>query len=99
MKKVNKEVLKSLANSLMFEMEPAQYDALLEDLDNLIEQMKIIEEIPQVDDVEPMTFPFPVATSYLREDVIETPLAQEDALKNAYKKSDGYIILPKVVKK
>ncbi len=51
-----------------------------------------------MDDVEPMSLPYPVTTTEMREDIAEKPLTQEEALKNAGDKKDGMIILPKVVR-
>lgn len=97
MKPVNKEVLKTAANKLMFTMEESQYDTLLDEFDVILKQMEIIGKIPGVDEVEPMTFPFEISTSYLREDVTEKPLDRDEALKNASDVVDGQIRLPKVV--
>lgn len=97
MKKVNKEVLKEAANKLMFDMSDEQYETLLKEFDVIIKQMELISEIAGVDEVEPMTFPFDVTNSFLREDVPEDPLKQEEALKNAKDVVDGQIRLPKVV--
>ena len=98
MKNVNKEVLKVTANKLMFDMSDEQYDNLVAEFDILIKQMNLIGEIEGVDEVEPMTFPFDVTNSYLREDEATTPLNREEVLKNAKDVVDGQIRLPKVVK-
>ena len=45
------------------------------------------------------TFPFEVVTNHLREDVVEQPLAKEEALQNSHNVEDGQITLPKVVRK
>jgi Asp-tRNA(Asn)/Glu-tRNA(Gln) amidotransferase C subunit len=44
-----------------------------------------------------MTFPFDASVDYLREDVAETPLPRDEALKNAGSVQDHEIKLPKVV--
>ena len=98
MKTVNKEILKTAANKLMFDMSDEQYDNLVSEFGILMKQMELIGEIPGVDEVTPMTFPFDVTNTYLREDVATTPLNKEDALKNAKDVVDGQIRLPKVVK-
>ena len=98
MKKVDKEVLKESAHKLLFDMSEEEYDTLLKEFDFIINQMKIISHIKGVDDVEPMSLPYPVTTSEMREDVAEQPLTQEEALKNAADKKDGMIILPKVIR-
>ena len=98
MKKVDKETLKLAAQHLMFEMSYEEYESLLADFDSIISKMKILGEIEGIDDVEPMTFPFDVTNSYLREDIAGEPLTREDALKNAKDIHNGMIGLPRVVK-
>lgn len=98
MKTVNKEVLKTAANKLMFDMSEEQYDNLVAEFTILIKQMDLIGQIEGVDSAEPMTFPFDVTTSYLREDVPSDPLDRDEALKNSADVVDGQIRLPKVVK-
>ena len=98
MKTVNKEVLKTAANKLMFDMSEEQYDNLVAEFTILIKQMDLIGQIEGVDSAEPMTFPFDVTTSYLREDVPSEPLDRDEALKNSADVVDGQIRLPKVVK-
>ena len=97
MKAINKDVLKDAASRLMFDMSEEQYDTLEKEFDIMIKQMKLIGEIPGVDDVEPMTFPFDVATDYLREDEVAEALSKDEVLKNAKDVVDGQIKLPKVV--
>ena len=98
MKEVNKEVLKTAANKLMFDMSEEQYDNLLKEFDTIISQMNLIGDIEGVDEAEPMTFPFDVTNTYLREDIASTPLNRDEALKNAKDVVDGQIRLPRVVK-
>ncbi len=81
----------------MFDMKETEYSTLLEEFDVIIRQMELISEIPGVDEVSPMTFPFDVSTDYLREDLPGVPLSQEDALRNAGNVVEGQIRLPKVV--
>ena len=97
MKTVTKEVLKEAANKLMFDISEEQTDMLLNEFDIIVKQMELIGDIEGVDDAEPMTFPFDVTNSYLREDVAGEPLNRDDALKNAKDVVDGQIRLPKVV--
>ena len=97
MKTVTKEVLKEAANKLMFDISEEQTDMLLNEFDIIVKQMELIGDIKGVDDAKPMTFPFDVTNSYLREDVAGEPLNRDDALKNAKDVVDGQIRLPKVV--
>lgn len=98
MKTVTKEVLKTTANKLMFDMPDEQYDQLVSEFGILIKQMNLIGEIDGVDTAEPMTFPFDVTNDYLREDVATAPENKEEILKNSADVVDGQIRLPKVVK-
>ena len=98
MKKISKEVLQLTADKLMFDLTDEQYERLEKEFEVLIKHMNIIGEIEGVDDAEPMSFPFDVTNSYLREDVAERPLDRKEALKNAQDVVDGQISVPKVVK-
>ena len=97
MKTINKEVLKIAADKIMLELDDNQYDSLIVELKGICQLMDDIKNIPGIDSVEPMTFPFDNRTTYLREDVIEEPLSKEEVLKNAGDVKDGQIRLPKVV--
>lgn len=97
MKKVTIEVLKKAANNLLFDMSDEQYQTLLDEFDIIQQQMEIIGTLKNIDNVTPMTFPFDVSVSYLREDEPSQPLKQEEALKNAHDVVLGQIKLPKVV--
>lgn len=98
MKNINKETLKTAANKLMFDMSEEQYNHLLNEFDVIVSQMDLIGKIEGVDNATPMTFPFDVTSTKLREDVATTPLERDVALKNAKDVVDGQIRLPRVVK-
>ncbi len=97
MKTITKEVLVDAANRLLFTMSDEEYDTLEKEFAVLTAQMKKISEMEGLEGYEPMTFPFPCETSFLREDVAKTPLPREEALANAGNKQDNQIKLPKVV--
>lgn len=97
MKKVTKEVLKDAAERLMFQLDEEEYDVLLDEFSILEVQMAKIGHVPGLDLEEPMTFPFDVAVTTLREDEVHDVLSRDEALMNAYSKKDGQIKLPKVI--
>ena len=97
MKAVNKDVLKDAANRLLFDMSDEQYQMLLEEFGVIQDQFKLIGNIDGVDEVSPMTFPFDVTVTYLREDTPSTPLNKDDVLRNAGSTMNGQIKLPKVI--
>ena len=82
MKKITREVLNDAANRLLFTMSDEQYETLEDEFRTLIKQMGKIGEISDLDEYEPMTFPFD---------------PRDVALKNAGNKQDNQIKLPKVV--
>ena len=97
MKPVTKEILKESANNLMFDLSDEQLDTLLKEFDVILKQMDLIGNIKGVNDAEPMTFPFDVTNDFLREDVANNEISQEEALKNSGDVVEGQIRLPKVV--
>ena len=97
MKEVTKEVLIDASNRLLFTMSDSEFNLLLEEFEIIKKQMDLMGHIEGVDDVEPMTFPYEVEVSYLREDSSKEVISKEEALKNAKNVKDGQIKLPKVV--
>jgi hypothetical protein len=59
-------MLVDASHRLMFEMTDAEYEVLLDEFSILLKQMDAIGDIEGVDELETMTFPFDVTTSYLR---------------------------------
>ena len=97
MKEINLDVLHDAAHRLLFDMSEEEYQTLLEEFGILTKQMEMIGKIEGLENYAPMTFPFPCEVTYLREDVPEEPLTQEEALQNAGSVFNGEIKLPKVV--
>ena len=98
MKPLSKETLQRAASKLFFKIDDSEIEVLLKEFDVINKQINILSSLPNVDNVEPMTFPFEIENSFMREDEIEKPLKQEEVLKNAKEVEDGQIILPKVVR-
>ena len=98
MKRVDKELLKVSAHKMMIDMSEEQYDALLNEFQILLKQLDFMGDIPHIDEVEPMTFPFEIKTTFLREDVATEPLSKDEVLRNAPDVKDGQVRLPKVVR-
>ena len=94
---MNKETLKVLADKLMFTMEDTEYETLSKEFDVILKQMDLIGEIPNISEVEPMTYPFPVESATLREDTVSEELEIDDILKNSGEVLYNQVKLPKVV--
>jgi aspartyl-tRNA(Asn)/glutamyl-tRNA(Gln) amidotransferase subunit C len=97
MKKIDKPLLIDASQRLMFVMTDTEYDVLINEFDVLLKQMALIGKISGVDELVPMTFPFPISTLKLRDDVPGVTLTQKQATENAKQVRDGQIKLPKVV--
>ena len=94
---MNKETLKVLADKLMFTMEDTEYETLSKEFDVILSQLDLIGEIPNISEVEPMTYPFPVDSATLREDTVSEELEIDDILKNSGEVLYNQVKLPKVV--
>lgn len=94
---ITKENLKEYAEKLMFRLEEEQYDTLLKEFDIILEQMKLIEDIKEIDGIEPMTFPFELDNVKTREDEKIEVIDTEIALSNAKEKVGTEVKVPKVV--
>ncbi len=94
---ISKEKLEDYAKKLMFEMDDSEYETLQQEFEVILKQMDLIGKIPNIKDVEPMTFPFVTYKVELREDVVKNTLTTSDALANAKQVDRDQVRVPKVV--
>jgi len=96
---ITKENLEMYAKKLMFEMEDSEYDTLLKEFDIILKQMDLIGNIKDIDEVEPMTFPFSLDLddSYLREDEYYNEINFDDMKANVKEYENNMVKVPKVV--
>ena len=94
---VTKENLKDYAAKLMFDMDDAGYDRTLEEFETIEKHMSLIGEIEDIENVEPMTFPYVIYHSYLREDEAKDCLTNKEVLANAKEVKADQVKVPKVV--
>jgi aspartyl-tRNA(Asn)/glutamyl-tRNA(Gln) amidotransferase subunit C len=68
-------------------------------VDELNEMIAFVDKLKEMDtaNVEPLVF-MTEETNVLREDVVEAPISQADALRNAPSKDMYYFRVPKVIK-
>lgn len=100
MKEVNKGVLKDAASRLLFDMKDEEYETLLNEFDIITKQLKLMDEIKGLNEVEPMSFPYiDESFSLLRDDetLDEDLVNKDEMLNNAKVYKDGQVKLPKVV--
>ena len=94
---MSKDILKMLANKMMFTMNEDEYDTLLEEFNIILKQMDLIGNIPNIEKIEPMTFPFPLENVSFREDCVVDELGIDDILLNSEDNLYNQVRLPKVV--
>ena len=94
---MDKETLVMLANKLMFTKDDSEYETLLAEFDAMIKQMDLIGKIEGIEEVEPMSYPFPIDDISLREDTVVDELEIDDILMNSGSTLYNQVKLPKVV--
>ncbi len=97
MEKFSKEYFRYLANQIMFDLSDQEIEELQEDFKTLTKQMELLDKI-DTSNVDEMIYPFEEDTVYLREDVVNHEITQEEALQNAPLVKNKMIVVPKVVK-
>jgi aspartyl/glutamyl-tRNA(Asn/Gln) amidotransferase C subunit len=80
----------------MFDMTDEQYELLEKEFKIILKQMELIDA-NDVDELTPMTFPFDVTVTYLRDDDVIETIDTQEALMNAKDVVENQIRLPKVV--
>lgn len=93
---LTKEMLHNLADDLMFKISDQQCANLLLEFKAIEQQMTIVTEI-NTNNVEPLNYPLPIINSYLRNDVIQTPLTSKAVLDVAPQVSNDYIVINQVI--
>lgn len=91
-----KEKINDLADKLLIGLSPKENALVLDEFEFIKKQMDIIDSIPDINKVEPMTHPFPVEVS-LREDIPSESETITDILSNCDSYDEREIEVPKVV--
>ena len=94
---IEKEKLKDYANKLMFDMDDSEYSVLQDEFETILKQMDLIGNIPNIESVSPMTFPFKNMDVSLREDEVEESVPIEELLQNCDDATETEVRVPKVV--
>ena len=94
---MDKSKLKDYANKLMFDMEDSEYETLQEEFEIILKQMDLIGKIPNISEVEPMTFPYKNEDVSLREDEVKDYLTVGEVLENTKYQVNDQVKVPKVV--
>ena len=95
--KFTKEIVDDLADKLLIGLTDEENHMVLDEFAYIDQNIDLINEIPDIKDVEPMTHCLDDFVCELREDEVEESISIDDALKNCDDYIDTEIKVPKVV--
>jgi aspartyl-tRNA(Asn)/glutamyl-tRNA(Gln) amidotransferase subunit C len=95
--KITEEIVDHIAHLARLKFEGEAKDEIQQDMERIITFMDKLSEV-ETDNVEPLIF-MSEEINVLREDIAETTITQQEALKNAPKKDSDYFRIPKVLDK
>lgn len=93
--KVNNKLVEHLAHLSRLDFDDVSKEKMKYDFEKILDFVAKLEEI-DTSDVVPLAY-ISSEMNVLREDKIEHPLTQKEALKNAPAKDTDYIRIPKVI--
>ena len=97
MAKFTKEMVDDYANKLLIGLTEEENKMVLDEFDIIDKNIDLINKIPNIEDVEPMTYCLDELFADFREDIPEESIPIEDLLKNSDVTEDREIVVPKVV--
>ena len=96
-RKFTEEMVDDYADKLLIGLTREENKMVLDEFDVIDAQIDIINEIPGIESVEPMTHCLDDFTYELREDVVEESVPISDILSNCDDCSEDEVQVPKVV--
>ncbi|MBQ6860763.1 MAG: hypothetical protein IJO08_03865 [Clostridia bacterium] len=97
MSKFTKELVDFYADRLLIGLTAEENKMVLEDFEEIDRQIDLINAIPNIKSVEPMTHTLDEFEFELREDVAEESVTHEEILSNCDDRDEYTVIVPKVV--
>ncbi len=97
MSKFTKEMVDDYAKKLLISLTEEENQMVLDEFDYIDENINLINEIPNIQSIEPMTHALDDFECDLREDEVEESIPIEDLLKNAHGTDGREIEVVKVV--
>ena len=97
MNKFTKEMVDDYADKLLIGLTEEENKMVLDEFEIIDKNIDLINEIPNIEKVEPMTHALDNFECDFREDVPEESTPKEDLLKNADEEDGNYVIVPRVV--
>ena len=94
---ITKEKLKDYAAKLMFDMDDDGYERTLKEFEIVEKHMELIGKLEDIENIEPMTFPYVIYHASLRDDDAKECLTCDQVLANAKETKADQVKVPKVV--
>lgn len=96
-KKFTKEMVDDYADKLLIGLTSEENKMVLDEFEDIDKTIDMINKIPGLDKVEPMSWCLDRTIDNLREDIIEESIPIDEALRNSDGRSEDEIEVPKVV--
>ena len=96
-KEFSKETIDHISKLALLELTEEEKEKFSKQLGNIVSYFKKLEDLDTTD-VEPTTHPIDGLKNVFREDIPWKSLSNEEALKNAQHKKDGYFKAPRILK-
>ena len=93
-----KETLDHISKLALLDLSDEEKDKLSKQLGDILSYFKKLNDL-DTSNVEPTTHPIDGLKNVFRDDIPWKSLTQEEALKNATHKKDGYFKAPRILKK
>lgn len=97
MTKFTSEMVDDYADKLLIGLTSEENKMVLDEFDVIDKNLDLVNEIPNIADVEPMTHALDDFSYELREDVVVPSVPIEDLLRNCDDVEGDEIVVPKVV--
>ena len=97
MARFTEDMVYDYANKLLIGLSPEENKMVVDDFEEIDKQIDLINEIPNIEDVEPMTHTLDEFEFELREDEAEESVPIDDLLKNSDQHTERETEVPKVV--
>jgi len=96
-KEFSKETIDHISKLALLDITEEEKEKLSKELGDILNYFKKLDNL-DTSNVEPMTHPIEGLKNVFREDIPWKSLSNEEALKNAQHKKDGYFKAPRVLK-
>lgn len=97
MGKFTQEMVVSYADKLLIGLKEDEVEMVLNEFEAIDKEIDLINEIPNIESVEPMTHCLDDFEYVLREDIVEESVDIDELLQNCDSKLDREVKVPKVV--